>query len=108
MSPNWEWQQPTETNSVLIVRGDLDVGVGVEFVDAVDKVLAGDQSNVEVVIELGDVDFIDSSGLRALLQLRQTYGERVRVGAISPAVQRLLELTGTLEHFRLGDTDRDD
>ena len=93
---------------MLVVRGDLDVAVGVEFVDAVDNVLAGDGSTVEVTIDLGEVDFIDSSGLRALLQLRQTYGERVQVGAISPAVQRLLELTGTLEHFRLGGTDRDD
>jgi anti-anti-sigma factor len=93
---------------VLIVRGDLDVAVGVEFVEAVDKVLAGDQSTEEVVIELGEVDFIDSSGLRALLQLRHTYGDRVQLGAISPAVQRLLELTGTLEHFRLGGTGSDD
>ena len=83
MTPNWEWQQRTETNSVLIVRGDLDVAVGVEFVGAVDKVLAGDGSTAEVVIELGEVDFIDSSGLRALLQLRHNYGDRVQVGAIS-------------------------
>ena len=33
MTPNWEWQQRTETTSVLVVRGDLDVAVGVEFVD---------------------------------------------------------------------------
>ena len=30
------------THSVLVVRGDLDVAVGVEFVDAVDEVLSGD------------------------------------------------------------------
>jgi anti-anti-sigma factor len=106
MTPNWEWQQRTESISVLIVRGDLDVAVGVQFVDAVDDVLGGDGSLAEVVIELGEVDFIDSSGLRALLQLRQNYGERVQIGTISPAVQRLLELTGTLEHFRLGGTNR--
>lgn len=108
MTPNWEWQQRTETSSVLVVRGDLDVAVGVDFVNEVDNVLAGDGSTAEVLIELGEVDFIDSSGLRALLQLRQTYGERVQVGTVSAAVQRLLELTGTLEHFRLGGTDRDD
>lgn len=106
MTPNWEWQQRTETSSVLIVRGDLDVAVGVEFVAAINKVLADDHSLAEVVIELGEVDFIDSSGLRALLQLRHNYGNRVQVGAISAAVQRLLELTGTLEHFRVGGTDR--
>ncbi|HWM20246.1 MAG TPA: STAS domain-containing protein [Ilumatobacteraceae bacterium] len=108
MTPNWEWQQRTETSSVLIVRGDLDVAVGVVFVDAVDKVLAADGPPAEVVIELGEVDFIDSSGLRALLQLRHNYGERVQVGAISAAVERLLELTGTLEHFRPGGTNPHD
>jgi anti-sigma B factor antagonist len=107
MTPNWEWQKRTETNSVLVVRGDLDVAVGVEFVNAVEEVLVGDGSIAEVVIELGEVEFIDSSGLRALLQLRQTFGERVQVGTISPSVQRLLELTGTLEHFRPGGTDLD-
>ena len=45
------------------------------------------------------MDFIDSSGLRALLQLQQNYGGRIQIGAVSAAVQRLLELTGTLEHF---------
>jgi anti-anti-sigma factor len=108
MTPNWEWQERTETSSVLVVRGDLDVAVGVDFVNAVDKVLGGDDSPAEVVIELGDVGFIDSSGLRALLQLRHNYGDRVQVGAISAAVERLLELTGTLEHFRPGGSNRDD
>ena len=108
MTPNWEWQQRTDTESVLFVRGDLDVAVGVEFVDAVDERLAGDGSVTQVVIDLAGVDFIDSSGLRALLQLTQNHGERVQVGTISPAVQRLLELTGTLEHFRLGGTERHD
>ncbi len=107
MTPNWEWQQRTDTESVLVVRGDLDVAVGVEFVDAVDKALAADGSATQIVIDLGEVEFIDSSGLRSLLQLRQTHGERVQVGAISPAVLRLLELTGTLEHFRPGEPDSD-
>jgi anti-anti-sigma factor len=108
MTPNWEWQQRTDTESVVFVRGDLDVAVGVEFANAVDERLAGDGSVTQVVIDLGGVEFIDSSGLRALLQLAQHHGERVQVGAISPAVQRLLELTGTLEHFRLGGTEPHD
>jgi anti-anti-sigma factor len=107
MTPNWEWQERTENKSVLVVRGDLDVAVGVEFVNAVDEVLLTDASLTDLVIDLGEVDFIDSSGLRTLLQLRQTHGERVQLGAISPAVLRLLELTGTLEHFRPGEPDSD-
>jgi anti-anti-sigma factor len=108
MTPNWEWQQRTDTESVLFVRGDLDVAVGVEFVDAVNEALAGDDSMTQVVIDLGGVDFIDSSGLRAMLQLTQNRGERVQIGTISPAVQRLLEITGTLEHFRPGGSEHHD
>jgi anti-anti-sigma factor len=108
MTPNWEWQQRTDVESVMTVRGDLDVAVGVAFVNAVDEMLAGEGSRTSVVIELGEVDFIDSSGLRALLQLQQSYGDRVQIGTVSAAVQRLLELTGTLEHFRLGGSERHD
>ena len=103
MTPNWEWQERTGEASVLVVRGDLDVAVGVDFVAAVDEVLSTDPSINHVVVDLGEVDFIDSSGLRALLQLQQNYGGRIHIGAVSAAVQRLLELTGTLEHFRLGE-----
>jgi anti-anti-sigma factor len=103
MTPKWEWKERTGDASVLVVRGDLDVAVGVDFVAAVDEVLSTDPSINHVVIDLSEVDFIDSSGLRALLQLQQNYGGRIQIGAVSAAVQRLLELTGTLEHFRLGE-----
>jgi anti-anti-sigma factor len=102
MTPNWEWQQQTETESVLLVRGDLDVAVGAEFVAAIDGALAANGAPMQVVIDLGEVEFIDSSGLRALLQLQQRHADRVRVGAMSGAVRRLLELTGTLDHFHPG------
>jgi anti-anti-sigma factor len=102
MTPNWDWQQRTETESVLVVRGDLDVAVGTAFVGAVDDALSAEGSPTLVEIDLGAVEFIDSSGLRALLQVQQNYGDRVRIGAMSAAVERLLELTGTFDHFRQG------
>jgi anti-anti-sigma factor len=108
MTPTWEWQQRSESASVLVVRGDFDVAVGAAFVHAVDEVLSADGSPSDVEIDLGNVEFIDSSGLRALLQVQQSYGERVRIGAVSAAVQRLLELTGTLDHFRPGGSGRHD
>jgi anti-anti-sigma factor len=108
MSSNWEWLRRTETESVLVVRGDLDVAVGVEFVDSVDEALRADDAPTQFEIDLGEVEFIDSSGLRALLQVQQSYGERVKVGAVSAAVQRLLELTATVDHFRPGGTERHD
>ena len=52
MTPNWEWQQRTGDASVLVVRGDLDVAVGVAFVAAVDEVLTTDPSINHVVVDL--------------------------------------------------------
>lgn len=108
MTPNWEWQQQTEGESILLVRGDLDVAVGVEFVAAVDRALAAAGAPARVDIDLGGVEFIDSSGLRALLQLQQNHGERVRISTMSDVVKRLLELTGTLDHFLPRGSERHD
>ena len=46
------------------------------------------------VLDLGDVSFIDSSGLSALLVAAETL-EGFSVVNPSPAVRRMLELTGT-------------
>ena len=108
MTPNWEWQQQSEGESILLVRGDLDVAVGVEFVAAVDRALAADGAPAQVEIDLGGVEFIDSSGLRALLQVQQNHGDRVRVSTMSDVVKRLLELTGTLDHFLPPGSERHD
>jgi anti-sigma B factor antagonist len=99
MTPTWEWQSRTDTGAVLAVHGDLDVAVGAAFVKAVDEALAAADAPAVVELDLGAVEFIDSSGLRALLEVQQSHGDRVRVGAISPAVHRLLDLTGILDHF---------
>ena len=67
--------------------------------------LVAEDAPTSVVIDLGAVEFIDSSGLRALLQVQQKFGERVQVGTVSAVVERLLELTCTVDHFRLDRTD---
>ena len=105
MTPNWEWRQRSGAEWDLVVRGDLDVAIGVEFVDAVEERLQADDAPRRVTVDLSEVEFIDSSGLRALLQLQQNYDDRVRIGTVSAAVQRLLELTGTLEAFHLRESD---
>ncbi|MGH9134282.1 MAG: STAS domain-containing protein [Ilumatobacteraceae bacterium] len=103
MTPNWEWRPASDTTSVLAVHGELDVAVGDKFVKAVEEVLAAADPPKSVEIDLGRVEFIDSSGLRALLQVQQAAPDVIRFGDLSPAVRRLLELTGTLDHFGSGE-----
>lgn len=57
-----------------------------------------------VVLDLGDVTFIDSSGLRVLIALASRAsdgGRSVKIDRPSPTVARLLEITGLAEMFGL-------
>ncbi len=51
----------------------------------------------QIVLEMGELSFMDSTGLRALLvsqELCSVNACRLLVGALSPQVTRLLELSG--------------
>ena len=53
-----------------------------------------------VVLDLADLEYIDSTGLHLILALQSaadSYGARFSVRPGSPGVQRVFELTGTLE-----------
>ncbi len=83
---------------VIVAAGELD-HVNVEAVEAVVAQAAGTR---DVVFELGEVTFVDSAGLRTLIQaLRavQPVQGRVVLRSPSPTLRRLLELTGLAEHF---------
>jgi anti-anti-sigma factor len=56
-----------------------------------------------LVVNVGKVTFIDSSGLRSLVAIHEMSLQATGVGArlvdVSPPVQRVLELTGLLDLF---------
>jgi anti-anti-sigma factor len=54
-----------------------------------------------VVFDLGDLSFVDSSGIAVLVHVANSVPE-VNVARASPVVRRILEVTGLAEHFRLG------
>jgi anti-sigma B factor antagonist len=59
-----------------------------------------------VVIDLSDVDFMDSSGLQELVRLEEhvrQLGSEMVLAQPSVTVRRLLELTGLDAHFDLRD-----
>lgn len=78
------------------LAGELDLD-GVEAVTSALVQLA-EEGATTVLVDASALTFIDSSGLRALLSGRQALGD-VNVSLIvehaSPAVQRVLEITGT-------------
>ena len=86
---------------VVVVRGELDIGathLRAALNDALDRSATG------VDLDLAEVGFCDCGGLNVLLELRRRALAESRTVAVrdcSPAVGRLLDLTGTRELFAL-------
>ena len=56
-----------------------------------------------IIVNLGHVSFLDSSGLQALVVARETAGPRLQLGTLNPVVRRVLEMTSLLGHLRQPD-----
>lgn len=85
---------------VLTVRGEIDMASSPRLMAELRRADAADAKLV--VIDLADVEFIDSSGLHALLTAREAllrHGLQLSLSRVSSQVLRLLELTGTLGLF---------
>ena len=84
---------------VVRTSGDLDLAAVEEFIEVV-RVSLGRCAAVE--LDLGEVTFIDSSGLGALVRLRkeaEAMGSSFYLREVSAATDRLLQLTGLGEYF---------
>lgn len=88
----------------VAVRGEVDLLSEAPFVQEVDA-LATAQDSAAIFLDLAEVDFIDSSGVRALVRVRRRHGERLRLVAVSAPVQRVLDIAGLMASFGLEDTD---
>lgn len=84
----------------LAVSGEVDLATIDEFLAEADACL--DTAAETVEIDLGEVTFIDSSGLGALVRIRNAAHDRSKVLVLTnvPAsVERLLAVTGLSEAF---------
>jgi len=80
----------------LLVAGELDLGSAPRLHGALARALPAATRRLD--LDLAEVDFVDASGLGALVWCRQRVlatGAACQVVAASPAVERLLRLTGT-------------
>jgi anti-sigma B factor antagonist len=86
----------------LRLRGELDLATVPLLEDQIDR--AGAQGASMVVLDLEELEFIDSTGLRAILSASALATEREQEFAVtrgSEQVQRLLSLTHVAEHLRI-------
>jgi anti-sigma B factor antagonist len=85
---------------LLTVTGDFDTTAMDGFDRAIDAVMA--QGARLVTVDLSDVSFLDSSGLRSVVhaanRLTQVDG-RLTVAGLSGAAQRVLEISGLIDQL---------
>lgn len=91
-----------EGRMVVAVSGDLDLGSAPALEAALAELAPFGRP---VVIDLAGVEFIDSSGMRALLAVNEmvvgAVGTPVTLAGGTPATKRLIELTGIDQVFRI-------
>lgn len=88
----------TPSPRTLVASGVIDSHTADELAGKLDALGATD----DILLDLSGVEFIDSSGLRVVVNFHQeleTAGKRLTLHGISEAVDRLLEITGLREHL---------
>jgi anti-sigma B factor antagonist len=86
------------------VDGDLDSSTCPGFL--ADGLNLIEQGATGLVLDMKGASFVDSSGLRAIIELTQRLedqGGGLQIDGLSPAAERILEVTGLLERYRSSD-----
>jgi anti-anti-sigma factor len=89
-----------EGRHTLVLRGELDIATGPDLEAAVVELCTGDAR--EVVLDLGDLDFLDSTGFRAILiakELCEAHGCGFFMTRGTDSVQRLLDIGGAFKRL---------
>jgi anti-sigma B factor antagonist len=91
--------------TVIAVSGELDLASSPALQEELDRVAVSDSQML--IIDLRELDFMDSTGLSVLVRAHQRIEEQGRQLAMVKGpqqVQRLLSLTGVAERLTLVDT----
>ncbi|MFD9435972.1 ANTAR domain-containing protein [Streptomyces sp. NPDC060002] len=98
--------RPDGDRVVVAVRGELDLDSAEQLAQALRAALGAAVAGVD--LELGGVGFCDCSALNVLLDLHERslkLGKTLTLRTVSPAIERLLTLTGTRTLFDAPDSD---
>jgi anti-sigma B factor antagonist len=88
-----------EGRTVLELHGELDLAAAPVLAEEIERAQAEAQI---VVLDLEDLDFIDSAGLRVILAAHDRANGAQREFAVTPGseqVQRLLKIAGVSDHL---------
>lgn len=93
----------TDSGTTIKLAGELDSAACAETVERFDA-LASSADVGQVVLDLTEVSFIDSAGMRAIIVIERRAAERAIALTIAPppaVVTELLKATGIAEHVTL-------
>lgn len=86
-----------DSSGALVVHGDIDIAGR----PTLERYVSRAHDGVPLVLDLRDVEFIDSSGLRTLLAATRHGDTAVHLRNVGTAVRRMLEITGTSSQFEI-------
>ena len=87
--------------AVIVIKGELDAYTAPGVEEQIANLVGRGINNI--VLDLSETGFLDSSGLRAILTAhRRLASEQGSLALRNPSepVTRLLEITGLTDHFR--------
>jgi anti-sigma B factor antagonist len=94
---------PGDGEWIVTVNGEIDVASSPRLRHELISLL--DQSPRSIVLELGSMSFIDSSGLGVLVgslkRLREQDGDEIVLRGLQDPVRRVFEITGLTELFTI-------
>ena len=88
----------------MVVRGDLDIADEERLVREIDEHFEQYGSDT-LVVDLGEVDFVDSSAVRAFVRARRSHGSRLMIGVLSDPVRRVFDIAGVTTFFSAENTE---
>jgi anti-anti-sigma factor len=100
-TPSCQWSRQ-DGQYLIEVRGELDMAAVQDHGLTTALNAYRTDEPVDVVLDLGDVTFIDSAGLSWLMSVRSTAtlaNRRLRVRRTSVAVDKVLEMAGLRRYF---------
>ena len=103
---NLQYHVQSDRHTVFL-RGELDLATAPEFLATIREQLVRRVSSI--TLDLGGVTFVDSTGLHAILRVRQlchTHRCELALTTVQPQAQRLLEITGAEDLLLVGDSNR--
>jgi anti-sigma B factor antagonist len=104
LDATWTFERGLDGEVRMVVRGDLDIADEERLVREIDEEFERHGSGT-LVVDLGEVDFVDSSAVRAFIRARRSHGARLMIGALSEPVRRVFDIAGVTTLFSAENTE---